>query len=380
MDLMHANHDENVFTYIRNKPNLTASELLLYFNVITKHLIRIENNKHNNILNYFDSLQNIEDIFNKNSLEDLKLLHEEHEIIKNDYHKCNNTIKLDRENLMTDINLAFKHLHLNDTVKNTMSIIENQQTTDVDMVCCEYKEFCRLCKDTYVDDHLDNKYDYCYSCYICNCLRSDKEKYEKKRLTKMLNKKLDEKYNVIDNKTIITKPNKHKLKLKNELVNNTYIQININQNYLTQPYVETKDKYFEVYVTSNKKDIEQLKHVFIYLMCRSKAIKLFPDDQHNSSTTYPLSAGLYTINKEIVLHGLLRYKNVNSSRITMIKLQNITTKTGINIQVNELKLVNDVKYHYCINKLSSVINKITSSDSYGSAIDDFFKPDKLQII
>jgi hypothetical protein len=75
----------------------------------------------------------------------------------------------------------------------------------------------------------------------------------------------------------------------------------------------------------------------------------------------------------------LRYKHDDTSRITVNKLQNITVKKDntVNIIANQIKLLDNLHNKHCINQLTSIINTITMTNSYGSSIEDFFISDNV---
>lgn len=373
--LFDTNNEDEIFNLMKNKEYMNNTELSVYMFFIIKHLIRIENNRVANIENYFDSVKNMKDICNK-SENDLRLLYSEHEEIINTYNKSNKFLVQDRMNLTNDVNMVIKRVNSNESIKNLLSSLSN--SSGEDMIACQYKDICIICKDTSIHNTPHGKYDHCFHCDYCNSLRDYREKYEKKRLNDMLKIKLDEKYNKTVNKTNKPKSNRINLKKDPININNTYIQININQNFLKSTFVDTKDRFFEVFIINKNNNIDELKYVFIHLMCRVNAANIFPNiENYNNSITYPLEAGLYTINDNNELHGILRYKHTNSSRMTLNKLQNISNKKDNIIKVNQLKLVDDIKSHYSIDQLSSIINTITTTNSYGSNIENFYMPDKI---
>ncbi len=235
---------------------------------------------------------------------------------------------------------------------------------------CNYKNYCEYCNNSNNDKYTSYN---CLECEICDALRSCQKKEKIKKATDLFKN---------DNCPCINKTKpievivQNKVTLKNEKVNinNTYIQINIHQNIFNQNYIKSKDRFFEVFIRDKDNNLENLKHVFIYLMCRSKAIQLFPNEKYNLVTTHPLSAGLYTI-EDNVLHGILRYKHTHSSRMTLKKLENITHNDKINIIAHQLNYYNNIKDNHSAEQLTSIINTITLTNSYGSVIEDFYKSD-----
>ena len=54
-----------------------------------------------------------------------------------------------------------------------------------------------------------------------------------------------------------------------------------------------------------------IKYIFMYYLCRTKAIQLFPGEKsYNKSMTYPLEAGIYTIKKHVIFVTLRMYQFV----------------------------------------------------------------------
>jgi len=360
----------DVLEFIKSKNDLTSVDLSIFLFYIINQLIRIENNKNENIEDYFDSVKNIQEVFNTKSGTELQLLYNEHKEIINRYNQNNISIILDRQNINDNINLATKYFNSNKSINNILNSLHNNE--DI-MIKCEYKNLCPSCNGTTIHNTKYDKYMHCFNCDFCNDLRDVKEKHEKKRVKKLLIKQLDDDYNKKNpNKQIIIKD---KPKLKNEKINinNNYIQINIHQNIFNQSVVKTKDRFFEVFIRDKTNNIENVKHIFVYYMCRVKALELYPNQKINKALTYPLSAGLYTIHDNI-LHGLLRYKYTIKSRITELKLQNITINDNISIMVNPIKCIEN-KNNHCIEDITSIINIITATNSYGSKIEDFYLSD-----
>jgi hypothetical protein len=365
---------DDILEHMKSKNDLNTIELSIYLLNIVHQLIKIENLRINNTNDYFDSVKNLQDMFNIKKPEELiNLYNEQLSDIKN-YFKNDKSITQEREMLNEDINNAISHYNTNNFINDMLIILKNKNE-DI-MIKCEYKNLCVSCKNTSIYNTPHDKSSHCYNCSFCDDLRICKEKHEKKRVKKILIKQLDEEYNKKNPSKLVNSNKKNKIRLKNEKINinNNYIQININQTIFNQPVVISKDRFFEVFINDIDNNIDNIKRVFIYYMCRSKAIQLFPGEKHNKVNTFPLSAGLYTI-KDNVLHGILRYKHTPSSRINVNKLQNIIKNDKINIVANELKYVNNIKDNHCIEEITNVINSITLTNSYGSNLEDFYKHD-----
>lgn len=152
-------------------------------------------------------------------------------------------------------------------------------------------------------------------------------------------------------------------------------------------YILTKDHYFSVNITfpiKNDNILEKIKYIFTFLMCGKKGKELFPDEpKHSLATTYPLSAGLYTIkyvDNHPTLYGLLRYKHViKHSALTIKKIKKLGMCHDIRkspiINANIPALWEDNKHHYCVNDMTNIINNIISTPYYGSDIKLFFNHD-----
>lgn len=357
---------------IKSKSCLTDKDIILYMFNIIKSLTKIHDIFDTDTKDYIDSFENLQLLHNTKSNNDLKLLYEEHLNILNIYkEKCQN-ISYMRNDLDEYINDSFTHIDANKEVKNTIS---NNIICADDYIACLYKEICNSCSKMTIHNTSYGKYDYCYNCVYCNSIRESKLKYEKKRMNDMLKVKLDEQYKKESKE--ITKSNKSKLKDKTVTINNITVQINVNQAIFNQIYVDSRDKFFQVFIKCSETNDELIKYIFMYYLCRTKAIQLFPGEKsYNKSMTYPLEAGIYTIKKH-TLHGLLRYRNNVNSRITTNKIETICSKMYPNITINahELKTIDDNRKHHCIEQLSTIINTITANNSYGSQIEEFYKSD-----
>lgn len=234
---------------------------------------------------------------------------------------------------------------------------------------CFYKDICKDC-NTPTTSQKDVTY-YCIDyCDVCKCLRDTEKKFKVNKVRDKFVKqlKLDNKEEIVEKPTVFNNVNIN--------INNTTI-VNINQPVIKN-YIETRDTYFEVFIRNkHKPDIDKLKHIFIFNMCRSKAPQLFPgEDKYNYSITYPIFCATYTIeyeNDKPVLHALIRYLNSDSSWINANKLQKITNDKTVLITVNKIKNYNDTKY--CIDKeqITNVFNTISSNEYYGSPLIDFYE-------
>lgn len=242
------------------------------------------------------------------------------------------------------------------------SILQDETPKTYYPIHCEFKEFCNDCNGC--TTRSDLVYKFCYDCNICNGIKSMKTKLDINTAFNKYKKNLKKEDVEIENKSSNN--------ININITNNTII----NNNLTVKNYIDTKDKFFEVFILNkHKSDINHLKHIFIYCMCRTKARELFPgENQYNYSETYPISAATYCIEydkNKPVLHGLLRYQNTKSSWININKLQNITNDKTIIIIVNDIKNHNDNKYQINKNQVTEVFNNITKNEFYGSVLDSF---------
>jgi len=363
--------DINILEYMNSKEKLKIEELCIYFQTILKNIIKVNEENNSYINDYIDSVTNINDLFKKNSIDELQSMHKEHlEIIKT-FEKNISIVNKNKELLSSDINSAFIHFNNNSILKTHLDNIYSEKVKDI-MISCNFKNLCELCASTtiYATDLKDK---YCFHCKECDNFRKYSREHIKTKKKKNLHQQLDEEYN---RKYPPIKKSK-KITLPTQVnINNTYVNINLNQNIYTQQTIITKDRFFEVFITVDGNDIEKLKHLFIYYMCRMKAVELYPDEKHNIISSYPLSAALYTIRNN-VLHGILRYKHSKADRMTINKLKKITNNKIYNINVNQITSIENIKNNFSTEKLSSVINSITNTNSYGSLIDDFYISDLI---
>ncbi len=247
----------------------------------------------------------------------------------------------DVQNLCKHLEYYVEEFNKNELVQNLKWNINNNDDKDIlEPIYCRYSQYCKYCP--FLKENGDKN---CWSCNICNNVHKGVEKRD------ILN--------------IINQITNNEPKIK--IVNNTTINININNN-----YIKTKDRYYEVIIRSDGKHddiIKKIKRAFIYSMCRSKAVELFPGEKHNLSTTFPLTAGIYTIkydNDIPYLKGLLRYQYTQKTIINENKLKTITSYVDITV-----KPIHDI----CkIDKqnLENAIQDITSDQYYGSPIEQFY--------
>jgi hypothetical protein len=374
--LDHSNsfQDENIIDYMQNKEKLSSDELCIYFYTIMKNLLKYNQENTQTTYDYISSIDNIDHVFKKNSMEDLKSITKEYFSTTDEFNKKISILNKDVENLSTDINHAILNFDNNTAIKNCLDTIYSVKIKDI-MVPCKYKDFCKLCSNTTIYS-TDYKEKYCVVCPECDSFRKYTKEHETIKNKKLLFQKLDEEYN----KKHPAKTKTKNPKLPNQVnINNTYININCDQKIYNQTTIVTQDRFFEVFISNDTNDVYKLKNVFIYYMCRLKAAELYPDEEHNLIASYPVSAALYTIKNNNILHGILRYKHSKNDRMTSNKLKNITTRKNnkCNITVNQIKNISNVKNNFPTDKLTEIIKNITADNSYGSIIDDFYVSDLL---
>ncbi len=232
------------------------------------------------------------------------------------------------------------------------SILHNliESNKPIHVISCQFHEYCPDCRKGTTDTSLVNTY--CHTCKMCQDLRKTREKY-------------------IATKTLGLYLNTLKVQDKKLVLLNDKITNNVDDN--VKNYIETKDKYFEVFITNkNIEDLKHLKYVFIYILCRKKAVELFPgEDDYNYATTFPVSCAAYCIENNKTLHGLLRYTNDNNSWVNYKKLLNLTNNKQVNITLNKINFYNNVKHCIDKNKITEIYNAIEKEEHFGSTLDDF---------
>ena len=206
-------------------------------------------------------------------------------------------------------------------------------------ICCKHKDYCKICRNTIVKE--SEVYSFCYQCETCDYLRKNKVKYDNKMaLSKMITDLSSE------------------VEIKN--IHDSFLNIKTNK------FIQTKDRYFEVFIKNSSMEI--IKHIFIFYMCRAKAKQIFPNERINLVLSYPLTAGIYSIKYnrgEPYLHGLLRYEYSTKTRMTEKRLKEFA-RDGIIIEVNT------ICHTILLESIQSVVKSITEVPYFGSAINDFY--------
>ena len=280
------------------------------------------------------------------------------------------------EYCIDNITKQLENLFSESDIENSTGIVKPIQLSNrYPISYCLYQGHCPDCLSGSINQN--EAIDYCLNCTTCNTFRELAIKRVKENAKEIYNTH-------INPKNAIVKATKNQPKIINQTINNMYVQcesVNIN---IEQNYYLTNDNLFyvtvEVNLPTQEEMVKKLKYIFTCLMCGSKGKYLFPNEEkHSRSSSYPVSAALYTIknieNKPI-LHGLLKYeKNDTSSVMTLKKLHNIN-KSNIAekrpiIKASFMPLWEEKKGYYCVKSLQDTVKTITSTTHYGSSIDDF---------
>lgn len=260
---------------------------------------------------------------------------------------------------------------------SALSIKSKKLRNNYPISYCLYDGYCANCENGTSD--LEKIVDFCIKCKICIAFRDLENKRVKEDAKEIYNTKINPK-----NAIIKKQPIEPITQTINQTVNNVYIQCDSLTVNIQQPYFESNDKIFYVTVEIVRPTIDEmitnLKYIFTSLMCGVKGKYIFPDEEkYSTSTSYPVSAALYTIKNEDtkpVLHGLLKYqKNDSSSVMTIKKLQNINKSNNISkrpiVKVLAMPLWEDKKSFYCVKSLEDTVKTISNTKYYGSNVEDF---------
>jgi hypothetical protein len=226
----------------------------------------------------------------------------------------------------------------------------------VPIVHCQYKDHCEQCSKHQIDNVDD--YDFCMSvCNTCKLFRKLKDKESETVLTKYYND------NISKNQQVQSKKTSNIININNNLI------INVNN------YIQTRDPFYYVTITSEQDNPEeQLRYIFTYLMCGLSGKSLFPNEKkHSKAVTYTVIAAKYNIitdNKNTVLHGLLRYKYNNINSMTINKLEKMGNNNYI-VKAYAPNICNNNKAQISRDDIDCYINNIVGSEN-GSDINNFY--------
>lgn len=244
------------------------------------------------------------------------------------YELDNNTLSL--------INKYYKNIEQNIEVETFINDVLKKPAIKKNKTCCSFENECQRCVGV-------NTYLYCLNqCEICESFR----KFETREIIKN-GKESIQKRIILEKIADLSSKN---------------------------PYVETKDKYYEVFITSKTNDVSKLKRIFIYYMVRHAGKTLFPNEEeeyYSHFSTYPVLAAYYGIKKN-VLHGLIRYQLCNKGVINSKKLIKMTNDEDITIKVNNVKNYKDIRH--CVDKrhIDEIWRNISCNDPKGSRLEDFY--------
>lgn len=285
--------------------NLSNDDLIKCYSILSTRLITLIDEILDNNKNYFD----------------IKTYNKEQQELINIHQKSEILLKNMLQELIQYIN----------KINTQVNVVLPAQGN----IVCRHKDFCKSCNTIVKESEI---YSFCYQCETCDYLSKNKTKY--------------------DNKMALDKMIKHL-----EINNNSFLNIKTNN------FIQTKDRYFEVFIKNA--NIEDMKRIFIFYMCRAKAKQIFPNERTNLSLSYPLTAGIYSIKynqDKPYLHGLLRYEYSTKTRMTENKLKDFA-HDGTIIEVN---IIVSVSHTISLEAIQSVVKSITEVPYFGSAINDFY--------
>ena len=287
----------------------------------------------------------------------------------NDYYISELTKKL--ENIISESNSGFS---------NVLTIQEPYLPTKRRPNFCFYQGNCPTCEE---GSDYKNAAEYCLKCEMCNAFRDLVKKTVKEIAKEVFDVDIKPKLALVKKSTGSISAKREPI-IVNQITNNMYIHCNSLEVNIELPYFITNDNIFYVTIEINRSNTEEmiknLKYIFTCLMCGVKGKSLFPEEEKYSlASTVTVSAALYTIkNAEIkpILHGLIKYqKNESSSVMTIKKLQSINKTNMISkrpiIKASLLPLWENKKHHYCTKSIKDAVKTITSTQHYGSDVDDF---------
>lgn len=273
---------------------------------------------------------------------------------------------------------------INKNIKNDDNIPID--STSIIFNACKYNS-CEHCHSKNIKS-MEQQFILCNNCVYCKHIKKLKDDEIKSKAEEFFCQNISTLKNQIIKKSWSTdKDIKNESVIMNNVINITNniekTEIIINGNIRINNFIITQDKYFEVYISQpdGLKDIEQIKHVFIYLMCGANGKIIFPEENCSNSKTFTIDSAIYSIKyKEDYpyLHGFIRYKPCDkSTTITANKLKNINRATNpvkkTNIIVNTLEFLNGEKYKYNKDDIKNIVNNVMTNKYYGSTVDDFIK-------
>lgn len=232
---------------------------------------------------------------------------------------------------------------------------------------CQFKNHCEKCSN----NNDINAYNFCYdNCDRCKLFRRLSKNETDSMITQYFNEHISK----------VPKQLKERKKASN-IININNNNLNINNNNLTiniNNYIQTKDSFFHVIITSTHANAyEKLRYIFTYLMCGISGKTLFPHEKkHSKAITFSVAAAKYNIitdNNNHTLYGVLRYKYHNVNSMTIKKLEHMGDNNHI-VKAYEPNLYNHNKKQLLKNDIDLFIGTVMNSDN-GSNIEDFYIED-----
>ena len=382
---------DNIISDIRNNYELLLDTISEHKGLTTKFI-----NLYRDLPKKFDDLEHANNYLN---LINKRYEHYNIESYRNTEHLYN---------IKTTINELFDNYENHQEVDeplNTVTVYNNETES-----YCEYRGCCEMCLSG--DLSKEQNYNYCKNkCIRCKEFRDQFLKKEKKEAREFFMQYIP-KTKIKPNQPIelLVPVNINTISFTDNIVNNTiinnqvnnFIQVNLDStiqdtniksiesdvfvltdDHIEEKYVFTKDRFFNITIqaqSNNEEAINNLKYIFINLICGAVGKKLFPsENSYSTAVTYIVKSALYTITNPglPILSGIIRYEHiVNKTFISVKKLENLNTtnkKTPTIIKASQIKLWQDKKHHHSKEHIDFIINNITKTNYYGSDIKDFYK-------
>lgn len=234
--------------------------------------------------------------------------------------------------------------------------------------CCQFDGHCNTCTK-HIEEN--NTFDYCaFICSTCKSFRECDNKEAKEEAKKYYDKNISKNRNKLQEKPVINN--------KSVAIINNNLTINNIHNTIVNNYIQTKDLFFYVVITSNLENAEnKLRYMFTYLMCGASGIKLFPNEKkYSKALTFPVVAAKYYISEcdnVHTLHGVLRYKHITNTTMTAKKLEGMSNN-NVTVKVYAPSICGYNKHSLLKTDVDNFISNVINSDN-GSDIEDFYIQD-----
>lgn len=237
---------------------------------------------------------------------------------------------------------------------------------------CEFKDHCMACSN---QEENYKKIMFCLdTCSRCGIFRKLKDKSTTAECIKYYEENIEPKNKQIQDKTL---SNNVKIPKGTKIVN---IHNNLTINNITYNYINTKDLFYHVVITSNEANASRhLRYMFTFLMCGMSGRKLFPNEiKYSKAITFPVSAAKFNIvidNKQdqtYTLYGVLRYEYQNTCAMTIKKLEKMgDDKFTVKAYTPNL---GKHKTHVLKDDIDCFLNTVKCTDN-GSDIEKFYMND-----